>query len=112
MEKKPNLTPELQAKLDEFKKAHGIEELSPDELDSVAGGEGEDSGLPSEEEALSLLLDVYHSFSLSMMFDFARYIGFRPSVVQRAIDKWGGFDFLDYEQIIRGMVWNQYHTNI
>ena len=38
MEKKYELTPEMRAKIEEIKKAHGVRELSRDDLDGVAGG--------------------------------------------------------------------------
>ena len=38
MDKKFELPPEMQAKIEEIKREHGVRELSKDELDGVAGG--------------------------------------------------------------------------
>ena len=49
MEKKFELTPEMKAKIDEIKKAHGVRELSKDELEGVGGAH------PSIRETVNII---------------------------------------------------------
>jgi len=44
------MKPEIKAKMDEILKAHGMNELSLDALDQVAGGAGAENGIKSQSD--------------------------------------------------------------
>lgn len=78
MEKKFELTPEMQAKIDEIKKDHDIRELSPADLDGVAGGNGPTVNVygteMGEAEFNAFMCEIAESFGIDVAFMFFQEI--------------------------------------